>query len=172
MDFNWSYSVPLVAIIGGITVALFAMYFKYKKDMATPQASSAVATQVVEDTGQINKQVLARLDLLDERLAALERLLRSLQHSVNQPQNPVVAQTPNTAVPAVPVPAVPVPAAPVPAAPVPAATVPASMSTSVSPESAAAPATAPLDAATVPAVPAAPARPRRAPLKGGQPPTR
>ena len=164
MDFNWSYSVPLVAIIGGITVALFAMYFKYKKDMAMPPASSAVATQVVEDTGQINRQVLARLDLLDERLAALERLLRSLQHSVNQPQNPVVTPVPGVApMPNDGVRADAAPAVPVATVSVPTVSVPTSISTSVSP--------APSDAAAAPTAPAGPARPRRTPVKGGQPPT-
>lgn len=159
MEFNWSYSVPLVAIIGGITLALFAMYFKYKKDMTMSPSSSAVATQVVEDTGQINKQVLARLDLLDERLAALERLLRSLQHSVNQPQNSVVTPVPAAAS----VPNDGVRAEAVPAVPVPTVSVPTSISTSVSP--------APSDAAAAPPAPAGPARPRRTPVKGGQPPT-
>lgn len=33
-SFNWVYSILLVAIIGGVTIAIFAIYFKTRKDIA------------------------------------------------------------------------------------------------------------------------------------------
>lgn len=68
MDY-WVYSIPLAAIIGGITIAIFAMYFKNKKDIAM---AGTGATRASEDNAQVNRQVLARLDALDARLAAVE----------------------------------------------------------------------------------------------------
>ncbi|TFB51245.1 hypothetical protein [Cryobacterium tagatosivorans] len=69
MDY-WVYAIPLAAIIGGITVAIFAMYFKTKKDIA--MATGPGATRAAEDSAEVNRQVLARLDSLDARLAAIE----------------------------------------------------------------------------------------------------
>jgi len=69
MDY-WVYSIPLAAIIGGITIAIFAMYFKNKKDIATMAGTGAL--RAGENNAQVNRQVLARLDALDARLAAVE----------------------------------------------------------------------------------------------------
>lgn len=73
-SFNWVYSIPLAAIIGGITLAIFAIYFKTKKDIAGA-SGSGVALKAVEDNAQVNRQILARLDALDGRLAAVESKL-------------------------------------------------------------------------------------------------
>lgn len=69
MDY-WVYAIPLAAIIGGITVAIFAMYFKTKKDIA--MATGTGAPKAADDTAEVNRQLLARLDSLDARLAAIE----------------------------------------------------------------------------------------------------
>lgn len=52
-SFNWVYSIPLAAIIGGITLAIFAIYFKTKKDIAGA-SGSGVALKAVEDNAQVN----------------------------------------------------------------------------------------------------------------------
>jgi hypothetical protein len=73
-SFNWVYSIPLAAIIGGITLAIFAIYFKTKKDIAGA-SGPGVAVKAIEDNAEVSRQVLARLDALDARLAAVEKKL-------------------------------------------------------------------------------------------------
>lgn len=68
--FNWVYSIPLVAIIGGITIGIFAIYFKTKRDIAAGPGTDAV--RALQENTQINRQLLARLDSLDARIAAIE----------------------------------------------------------------------------------------------------
>ncbi|TFC50181.1 hypothetical protein E3T26_00475 [Cryobacterium sp. TMT1-21] len=66
--FNWVYSIPLIAIIGGITVAMYAIYLKNKH-------GGEEGTAGLENAA-LNRQVLDRLDSIDARLAAVEKSLR------------------------------------------------------------------------------------------------
>lgn len=68
--FNWVYAIPLAAIIGGVTIAIFAMYFKTRKDIAAAPGTDAMGA--LEENSRINRQLLTRLDVLDARIAAIE----------------------------------------------------------------------------------------------------
>ena len=69
-SFNWVYAIPLAAIIGGVAIAIFAMYFKNKKDIAMAPGTDAMVA--LEENSRINRQLLTRLDALDARVAAIE----------------------------------------------------------------------------------------------------
>ena len=71
--FNWVFAIPLAAIIGGVLIAIFAMYFKNKKDIAAAPGTDALGA--LEENTRVNRQLLARLDALDARIAAIEERL-------------------------------------------------------------------------------------------------
>lgn len=77
MEYGWAYLIPIIAIIGGITYAIFDKYFKTKRAIAEV-SGSGVALKAVEENAQVNRQLLAKLDSLDARLAAVEKTLTDI----------------------------------------------------------------------------------------------
>ena len=69
--FNWVYLIPLVGIIGGITVAIYAIYVKSKSREVEPDSA-----RLAQESAAVNRLVLDRLDAIDVRLAAVEKSLR------------------------------------------------------------------------------------------------
>ena len=69
--FNWVYMIPLAGIVGGITVAIYAIYVRSKGRGDDPDSA-----RFAQESAAINRQVLDRLDAIDVRLAAVEKSLR------------------------------------------------------------------------------------------------
>ena len=69
--FNWIYLIPLAGIVGGITVAIYAIYVKSKS-----REDESGSARFAQESAAVNRQVLDRLDAIDVRLAAVEKSLR------------------------------------------------------------------------------------------------
>lgn len=77
MEYDWAYLIPIIAIGGVTTYAIFRKYFKTKRAIAEV-SGSGVALKAVEENAQVNRQLLAKLDSLDARLAAVEKTLTDI----------------------------------------------------------------------------------------------
>jgi len=71
MDF---YIVPTVAIIGGITYAIFARYFASRTEIAASTGSPALQAALAT-SNDLNTQLLDRLTAMETRLGAIEHTL-------------------------------------------------------------------------------------------------
>jgi len=74
MENGWAYLIPIVAIIGGITAAIFNQYFKTRRRVAETEGSPALREALVQ-SNDINARLLDRLNTMDARLGAIERTL-------------------------------------------------------------------------------------------------
>ena len=74
MDFDFAYLIPIVAIIGGITYAIFDQYFKTRRRLAESEGSPAL-TEALAASNQVNAALLEKLTAMDARLGAIERTL-------------------------------------------------------------------------------------------------
>lgn len=74
MNFDFTYLIPIVAIIGGITYAIFNKYFKTRRHLAESEGSRALA-QALAASNQVNAALLEKLTAVDARLGAIERTL-------------------------------------------------------------------------------------------------
>jgi hypothetical protein len=74
MDFDYAYLIPIVAIIGGITYAIFDQYFKTRRRLAESDASPAL-TEALAASNQVNAALLEKITAMDARLGAIERTL-------------------------------------------------------------------------------------------------
>ena len=74
MDFDFAYLIPIVAIIGGITYAIFNKYFKTRRHVAEIEGSPALR-QALATSNEINAALLEKLGATDTRLVAIERTL-------------------------------------------------------------------------------------------------
>ncbi|SDN77302.1 hypothetical protein SAMN05216368_107129 [Cryobacterium flavum] len=74
MNFDFAYLVPIVAIIGGITYAIFNLYFKSCRQAAGSEGSTAL-THALAESNATNAALLEKLTSLDTRLVAIERTL-------------------------------------------------------------------------------------------------
>jgi hypothetical protein len=72
MYFFW---VPVVAIVGGITYAVLTKYFESRVRIAE---AAGIAAAVVAEHTEMNRQVLVQLELLDGKLATVERTLTDI----------------------------------------------------------------------------------------------
>lgn len=77
---NWSSSgvwvIPVVAIIGGVTFLTLATYWKYRH--RTAEAASPELRKALDANTEASRAVLAKLDALDQRLAAVEKTLTDI----------------------------------------------------------------------------------------------
>ncbi|TFD58821.1 hypothetical protein E3T39_10605 [Cryobacterium suzukii] len=72
MNFDFAYLVPIVAIIGGITYAIFNQYFKSRR---RDNEGSPAVREALARSNETNAALLSRLTAMDTRLAAIERTL-------------------------------------------------------------------------------------------------
>ena len=74
MEFDSVYLIPIVAIIAGITYAIFDLYFKSKRYAFESQTSPALSAALV--AGNVtNAALLEKLTALETRLGAIEHTL-------------------------------------------------------------------------------------------------
>lgn len=71
MDNALAYMIPIVAIVGGITYAIFNQHFRTQRRIAETAGPSALleALSVSQETSTVLRR---RMDGLDSRLRALE----------------------------------------------------------------------------------------------------
>ena len=74
MDFDFAYLIPIVAIIGGITYAIFNQYFKTRRHVAEAEGSPALRAALAK-SNETNAALLEKLTAVDSRLGAIERTL-------------------------------------------------------------------------------------------------
>lgn len=74
MEYGWAYLIPVVAIAGGITFAIFNQYFKTKRKIAETEGSPALR-EALERSNETNSAVLAKLNSLDARVSVIEKTL-------------------------------------------------------------------------------------------------
>jgi hypothetical protein len=74
--FNWVYSIPLAGILGGITVAMYAIYLKNKRGSEESGGAAEAARAAAQDSAAATRHMLEKLDAIDARLAAVEKSLR------------------------------------------------------------------------------------------------
>lgn len=77
MEYFWPYLIPIVAIIGGITYAILAQYWKRKTEFTT-NATSPNLLAALEANTQASSAIIARLDVIDSRLGAVEKTLTDI----------------------------------------------------------------------------------------------
>lgn len=68
--------IPVVAIIGAATFLTLATYWKYRH--RTAQAASPELRRALDANTESSRAVLARLDVLDQRLATVEKTLTDI----------------------------------------------------------------------------------------------
>ncbi|MDJ0376579.1 hypothetical protein [Cryobacterium sp. PH31-L1] len=74
MNFDFAYLVPIVAIIGGITYAIFKLHFRSRRQAAGSEGSAAL-TRALAESAATNAALLEKLTAMDARLVAIERTL-------------------------------------------------------------------------------------------------
>jgi len=74
VNFDSVYLIPIIAIIAGITYAIFDLYFKSKRYAFESQNSPALSAALAA-SNQTNASLLEKLAAIDARLGAIERTL-------------------------------------------------------------------------------------------------
>ena len=77
MTFDFVYLIPIVAIVGGITYAIFGQYFKSRRHAVSAEGSPALREALAASTAS-NAALLEKLTALDTRLGAIERTLNEV----------------------------------------------------------------------------------------------
>jgi hypothetical protein len=77
MDNAFAYLIPIVAIAGGITYAIFDRYYKAKRDIATAGASPEVAA-ALRTSNELNATLVGKLTAIETRLSAIEKTLNEV----------------------------------------------------------------------------------------------
>ncbi|MHB1173463.1 MAG: hypothetical protein ACYCZY_13465 [Lacisediminihabitans sp.] len=77
LGYDWAYIVPVVAIAGGITLAILNSYWKHKAQSQAAMPSPDLASALTESAA-VNKALLARLDSIESRLASVEKTLTDI----------------------------------------------------------------------------------------------
>ncbi|WP_105034391.1 hypothetical protein [Cryobacterium aureum] len=72
MNFDFAYLVPIVAIIGGITYAIFKQYLRSR---GHDYEGSPAVREALARSNETNAALLSKLTAMDTRLAAIERTL-------------------------------------------------------------------------------------------------
>ena len=68
--------IPVVAIIGGMTILILATYWKYRQ--RTSEFASPELRRTLDANTEASRAVLAKLDALDQRLATDEKTLTAI----------------------------------------------------------------------------------------------
>lgn len=77
MEYLWPYLIPIVAIGGGITYAIFREYWKRKAEFSTGTTSPELLAALEANT-EASKAIVARLDTIDSRLGSVEKTLTDI----------------------------------------------------------------------------------------------
>ncbi|MCU1558730.1 MAG: hypothetical protein JWN09_2725 [Microbacteriaceae bacterium] len=75
MEYGWAYIIPVVAIAGGITYAIFNSYFKSKGRIA---AAAPDLQAALEANTAASNAILERLDSIESRLGTVEKTLTDI----------------------------------------------------------------------------------------------
>ena len=70
---NLYYLIPVVAIVGGITYAILASYWRSKRDASNPELQAAL-----EANTAASKAIVEKLESIDTRLSAVENTLTDI----------------------------------------------------------------------------------------------
>jgi len=73
MSFYW---IPIVAIVGGIIYSALAKYFDSRVRIAE---ATGIASAVVAEHTEMNRRILARLEVLDGKLSTVESTLTDIR---------------------------------------------------------------------------------------------
>lgn len=71
------FFIVLVAIVGYFTYRIVDVHYRSKRDLSA-SAGGADLKRLVEDNTAANKQVLAKLDALEARVAGVEKTLNDI----------------------------------------------------------------------------------------------
>jgi hypothetical protein len=77
MEYGWAYLIPVVAIAGGITFAIFNQYFKTRRRIAETEGSPELKAALTK-SNELNTKLLEGLTAVDARLGAIERTLNEV----------------------------------------------------------------------------------------------
>jgi hypothetical protein len=75
MEYGWAYIIPVVAIAGGITYAIFNAYFKSKSRIA---AAAPDLQAALEANTAASNAILERLNSIESRLGTVEKTLTDI----------------------------------------------------------------------------------------------
>ncbi|MCU1508972.1 MAG: hypothetical protein JWQ12_1237 [Glaciihabitans sp.] len=77
MQYGWTYLVPVVAVAGGITLAIFSQYFRTKRSIAEAEGSPSLR-EALRVSNETSAELLGKLNSVDARLSAIEKTLNEV----------------------------------------------------------------------------------------------